>query len=109
MDTLNALDALSALSQESRLDVFRLLVKAGSKGLAAGDIAAHLRVRQNTMSSHLGILTRAGLIRRERQGRSIRYAADSDGMQGLIRFLMTDCCSGVPEVIQPLADEFSTA
>lgn len=109
MDKENALDALGALSQESRLDVFRLLVRTGDQGLAAGDIAAHLNVRQNTMSTHLGILTRAGLIRRKRQGRSIRYAANYDGMRGLIVFLMTDCCRGVPEIIRPLAKEFSHA
>jgi len=109
MDKQNALDALGALSQESRLDVFRLLVKAGDEGLPAGDIAAHLEVRQNTMSSHLGILTRAGMIHRKREGRTIRYAANFDGMRGLIVFLMTDCCSGVPEIVRPLAADFAKA
>ncbi|WP_421790908.1 ArsR/SmtB family transcription factor [Hyphobacterium sp.] len=109
MDKQNALSALGALSQESRLDVFRLLVRAGDNGLAAGDIAAYLNVRQNTMSTHLGILTRAGMIHRKREGRSIRYAANYDGMRGLIVFLMSDCCRGVPEIVGPLADEFARA
>ncbi|WP_421787519.1 ArsR/SmtB family transcription factor [Hyphobacterium sp.] len=109
MDKINALGALGALAQESRLDVFRLLVKAGDNGLPAGEIAAHLNVRQNTMSTHLGILTRAGLIRRRREGRVIRYAADFNGMRGLIGFLMRDCCGGVPEIVRPLAEDFSNA
>ncbi|WP_420433496.1 ArsR/SmtB family transcription factor [Hyphobacterium sp.] len=109
MDKPTALDALSALSQESRLDVFRLLVKAGDDGLPAGDIAMHLGVRQNTMSTQLAILTRAGLIQRRREGRTIRYAADFQGMRGLIRYLMSDCCGGVPEIVRPLAEDFSNA
>jgi DNA-binding transcriptional ArsR family regulator len=108
MDKQNALNALSALAQDSRLEVFRLLVKAGDNGLPAGDIAAHLGARQNTMSTHLGILTQAGMIRRRREGRIIRYAADFDGMRGLIRFLMSDCCGGVPEIVRPLAEDFAT-
>jgi DNA-binding transcriptional ArsR family regulator len=109
MDKQDALGALGALSQESRLDVFRLLVRAGAAGLPAGDIAAHLDIRQNTMSTHLAILTRAGLINRQRQGRSIRYTANYDGMRGLIGFLMNDCCCGVPEIVRPLTGDLTTA
>ncbi|GJL97243.1 MAG: transcriptional regulator [Hyphobacterium sp.] len=102
MDKQDSLTALAALSQETRLDVFRLLVTVGPKGLPAGDIAERLDARQNTMSTHLAILNRAGLITRQRDGRSVCYAANYDGMRGLINFLMMDCCRGAPEVVQPL-------
>ncbi len=105
MDKIEALDALSALSQETRLEVFRLLVKAGPEGAAAGEISARLGVFANTLSTHLGILARAGLVRPERQGRSIRYFADLDGMRGLLSFLMQDCCNGRPEICASLVDE----
>ena len=98
MDRLNAIAALSALSQETRLDVFRLLVKAGEAGLLAGDISARLQVRQNTMSTNLAILNRAGLVTSMREGRAIRYRADMSGMAGLLSFLLEDCCGGHPEL-----------
>lgn len=98
MDTINALDAFAALSQPTRLDVFRLLIKAGDAGMSAGDISDTLRVLQNTMSANLAILARSGLIRNARQGRSIRYFANMDGMRGLLAFLMEDCCGGRPEL-----------
>ncbi len=102
MDQKKALEALSALAQETRLDVFRLLVQAGPDGLAAGEISARLDVRQNTMSTNLGILSRAGLITSSRHGRSIRYRADLNGMQDLLGYLMQDCCRGEPAVCAPL-------
>lgn len=102
MDTNHALDALAALAQETRLDVFRLLVRAGDAGMLAGDISDTLNVRQNTMSANLSVLTRAGLTRKERQGRSIRYFADFDGMRGLLAFLLQDCCGGKPSLCQPV-------
>jgi ArsR family transcriptional regulator, arsenate/arsenite/antimonite-responsive transcriptional repressor len=105
MDKNSALDAFGALSQETRLDVFRLLVKTGVAGLHAGEIAARLDVRQNTLSTHLAILTRAGLVRHAREGRSVRYFADLDGMRALLGFLMEDCCGGEPGRCQPLLDE----
>lgn len=107
MDKQLALSAFAALSQSTRLDVVRLLIKAGSDGMFAGQIAETLDVRQNTMSANLSILTRAGLIRSERQGRAVRYFADMDGMRGLLGFLMEDCCGGRPELCQPLIDEIS--
>ena len=82
MEKIEAMDALSALSQETRLDAFRLLVRAGAEGMSAGDIADSLNVRQNTMSTNLAILTRAGLLKSERRGRSVLYFADFDGMRG---------------------------
>lgn len=109
MDNVNALAAFAALSQPTRLDVFRLLIRTGAAGLPAGDIGETLGVRQNTMSTNLGVLTQAGLIRSERQGRSIRYFVDMDGMRGLLAFLMEDCCGGRPELCQPVIDELACA
>lgn len=102
METTNALAALAALSQETRLSTFRLLVQAGQEGLPAGDIATRLNARANTMSTHLSVLTRAGLIRPIRDGRIIRYAAEMSAMRDLIDFLMQDCCGGHPEICAPL-------
>ena len=96
MDKIAALDALAALGQETRLDVFRLLVRAGPDGLAAGEIAARLSTVQNTMSAHLKVLDRAGLIAARREGRSVCYAADMTGFRDLLAFLMEDCCNGAP-------------
>ncbi len=104
MDKLNALTAFSALSQETRLDVIRLLIEAGSDGISAGGIGEALGVRQNTMSANLAVLAQAGLVRSVREGRSIRYFADMDGIGGVIGFLLRDCCGGKPEVCQPIMD-----
>jgi ArsR family transcriptional regulator, arsenate/arsenite/antimonite-responsive transcriptional repressor len=93
---------LSALAQEGRLAVFRLLVKAGPDGMAAGDIARKLRTQPNTMSAQLLLLSNAGLIRARRDGRSIIYAADFDAMSSLLVFLTEDCCGGRPEICAPL-------
>jgi DNA-binding transcriptional ArsR family regulator len=107
MDKLNALAAFGALAQETRLDAFRLLIKAGPDGMAAGDIATALNVRQNTMSANLSILHQAGLVRNRRKGRSILYTADLDGIRGLLASLMEDCCGGRPETCQPLIRELA--
>jgi len=104
MDRMQALDALSALSQGSRLDLFRLLVATGHGGMCVGDITRAMAARQNTVSTNLAILTRAGLARSEREGRSIRYFADLDGMRALLSFLMQDCCGGRPEACAPLLE-----
>ncbi len=104
MEKKNALSAFAALSQETRLDVFRLLVRAGSGGLLAGEIADRLNVRPNTLSANLSILLGAGLVRNTREGRSIRYVADMEGMCGLLAFLMEDCCGGHPEACRPVLD-----
>jgi ArsR family transcriptional regulator len=109
MDKENALDAFAALSQATRLDVFHLLIKAGDAGMSAGDISDTLKVRQNTMSANLSILARAGMIRSTREGRSIRYFADMDGMRGLLAFLMEDCCGGRPDLCQPVINEIACA
>ena len=107
MDKFKALAAFSALSQSTRLDAFRLLVRAGADGMTAGDIATRLQVKQNTMSANLSVLTQAGLLRNTREGRSIRYFADLDGMRGLLGFLMEDCCGGNPTLCQPLINEIA--
>ena len=89
-----ALDALGALGQESRLSVFRLLVQRGSAGLAAGQIAEKLDIPPATLSFHLGQLVQAGLVESTRNGRSIIYAADFQGMDRLMGFLYENCCQG---------------
>jgi ArsR family transcriptional regulator, arsenate/arsenite/antimonite-responsive transcriptional repressor len=104
MDKKDALSALAALGQETRLEVFRLLVKAGGKGLPAGEIAARLDTVQNTMSAHLKILAAAGLVQANRDGRTIRYVADMTGFRDLLAFLMEDCCNGAPELCQPVIE-----
>lgn len=102
MDNGEALACLGALSQGTRLDTFRLLVRHEPDGLPAGEIARQLDVPQNTMSTHLAILTRAGLLRSERQSRSIVYRADLDRLRDVTVFLVKDCCGGRVEVCQPL-------
>lgn len=104
MDTSVAAKRMSALAQESRLQVFRLLVEAGKEGLPAGEIARALGIPHNTMSSHLGILQRAGLIRSQRHGRSIIYAVAFPGLRELLSFLLEDCCRCRPNVCAPLLD-----
>lgn len=104
MDKISALAALAALGQETRLDIFRLLVQAGPDGIAAGDVSARLGAVQNTVSAHLKTLAQAGLIRAEREGRSVRYTADMTGFRDLLAFLMEDCCNGAPELCRPVID-----
>lgn len=103
MQASQAVTALSALAQETRLAVFCLLVRAGPEGMPAGEIAQDLAVRPNTLSTHLTILEHAGLLGSRREGRSIIYAADYDRMRWLLGFLMEDCCAGRAEICAPLA------
>lgn len=103
MDIISAVDALEALAHETRLSVFRLLVQAGPEGLSAGEIADCLDARQNTMSSHLAKLNRAGIVSSQRDGRHIIYRADFDAVSGLILYLMEDCCSGNAQLCDPIA------
>jgi ArsR family transcriptional regulator, arsenate/arsenite/antimonite-responsive transcriptional repressor len=102
MDAESTILALAALAQATRLDVFRLLVKHEPDGLPAGDLARSLAVPHNTMSSHLSILARAGLVKGERHSRSIVYRADLDRLRELILFLLKDCCGGNAELCAPL-------
>lgn len=98
MEKPQALDALSALAQQTRLDVFQLLIRHEPEGLPAGDIADKLGVPQNTLSTHLAILVRAGLATSERRSRSIIYRAVVPTVRGLVRYLVDDCCAGHPEL-----------
>lgn len=102
MDINNALESFAALSQETRLAVFRLLVREEPGGLPAGEIARQLSVPHNTLSTHLAILARAGWVVSTRQGRTITYRANLSHMKEMILFLATDCCAGHPEVCDPL-------
>jgi DNA-binding transcriptional ArsR family regulator len=98
MSAPHALAALAALGQPTRLEIFRMLIRREPQGLAAGAIAEAIGCAHNTLSSHLSILARAGLIRATREGRSIVYRADVEGMRALVGFLVTDCCDGHPEL-----------
>ena len=109
MDKSKALEALAALAHETRLEVFRLLVQAGRAGLPAGEIASELGVVQNTMSAHLSALARAGLMRKERDGRVIRCSADFEGMRALMAYLLRDCCRGERAICTPLLKELKRA
>jgi ArsR family transcriptional regulator len=109
METKHAVTSLAALAHEGRLSAFRLLVQAGAGGLAAGEIARRLEVLPNTLSASLTILSHAGLVEARRDGRSIIYTANYDGMRGLLTFLMEDCCAGAPEICAPLAAEAACA
>ncbi|WP_421848824.1 ArsR/SmtB family transcription factor [Novosphingobium sp.] len=100
----DAVSGLSALAHEGRLKAFRLLVRAGSQGIAAGDLARRLEVPPNTLSSSLAILTHAGLIESRRAGKSVIYSVRYAHMTGLLQFLMEDCCGGSTEICAPLRD-----
>src|SRR6202171_2540580 len=103
MESEQAILALAALAQSTRLGVFRLLVKHEPDGLAAGDIAKALAVPQNTMSAHLAILARAGLVMSERKSRSIVYRANLVTFQDLTSFMVEDCCGGRADQRAPVA------
>ncbi|GED22330.1 ArsR/SmtB family transcription factor [Halomonas halmophila] len=96
------IDVFSALSQSTRLATFRLLVRYEPDGLPAGDIARELDVPHNTMSTHLGVLARAGLVTSRRQSRSVIYRANLAHMQETLAALVRDCCAGNPELCAPL-------
>lgn len=107
MESTSAIETFAALSQPTRLDAFRLIVRHEPHGLPAGEVARLLDVPQNTMSSHLAVLSRAGLISSERHSRSIIYRAELDKVRELASFLVTDCCGGRPELCEPLVAEFT--
>lgn len=93
-----ALTALSALANEVRLDLVRMLVGAGAEGLRAGEIARRLDISASRLSFHLAILEQAGLITSRRESRNVIYAADATGIGGTISYLLNDCCHANPEV-----------
>ncbi len=103
METNAVVVSLSALAHPGRLSIFRLLVKTGPAGVAAGDIARHVASPPSTTTANLNILTQAGLIASRRDGRSIVYSADYAAMTGLLGYLMQDCCDGRIEICAPLA------
>jgi DNA-binding transcriptional ArsR family regulator len=101
MKQTDALTALAALAQETRLSVFRHLVIAGPHGAAAGDIAGALKVAAPTLSFHLKELEQARLVVSRRESRSIIYSANYERMRALLSFLMEDCCRGNPQLCAP--------
>lgn len=107
MDENNAITAMAALAQTTRLQTFRLLVSREPEGVAAGDLARLIDVPQNTMSAHLSTLSHAGLIKGQRQGRSILYRADLGALRQLTLYLLKDCCGGNPSLCVPLINELS--
>lgn len=109
MESNLAVNALSALAHEGRLAVFRLLVQAGLDGLPAGEIARSLGVPANTMSTHLAILTRAGLTTSERHSRSVVYCANIESLRALMVFLAKDCCQGREDLCGQLIIDLACA
>jgi ArsR family transcriptional regulator, arsenate/arsenite/antimonite-responsive transcriptional repressor len=107
METESTILALAALAQSTRLEVFRLLIKHEPEGLAAGEIAKTLAVPQNTMSAHLAVLSRAGLVTARRISRSIVYRADLARFQAVMLFMLNDCCDGRPEICAPLIESLT--
>lgn len=94
MEKKSAVAALAALAQDSRLDIFRLLVQAGPEGLPAGRIGERLALPAATLSFHLSQLKQAGLVTFRREGRSLIYAAEYAAMSGLLAYLTENCCQG---------------
>ncbi len=107
MELNHAMDTLHALSQETRLKIFRLLVKSGLEGLQAGEIARKVAAPQNTVSTHLALLARAGLVKRTRKGREIIYAPELAAIHDLVLFLTQNCCEGRPELCGPIIDDLT--
>lgn len=101
MEKSDAVAALAALAQDSRLDVFRLLVQAGPEGLAAGAVAERLSLAPNTLSFHFDRLRQAGLVTVTREGRSLIYAARFEAMSELLAYLTENCCGGDPSACAP--------
>jgi ArsR family transcriptional regulator, arsenate/arsenite/antimonite-responsive transcriptional repressor len=97
MEKHDAVTALAALAQDNRLDVFRLLVRAGPEGMAAGAVAEALELAPNTLTFHFDRLRQAGLVTVKREGRSMIYAARYEAMNALLSFLSDNCCAGVPK------------
>jgi Predicted transcriptional regulator len=107
MESARAIEVFAALAQSTRLETFRLLMEHEPEGIPAGEIARRLAVPQNTMSSHLAILARAGLVESERHSRSIVYRAVMERVREIASFLVQDCCGGRPELCVPLIAEFA--
>ena len=108
MDSIDAISALNALAQETRLETFRLLVRHEPDGVPAGELARLIDIPQNTMSAHLAVLARAGLVRGERRSRSIIYRADLARLREVVTFLLKDCCGGKAEICAPLIADLTS-
>lgn len=104
MKSEDAVLALAALAQGTRLDTFRLLVASEPEGVAAGELARRIGVPQNTMSAHLSILARAGLVNGERRSRTIIYRAELGAFRDLTVFMIKDCCGGHPDLCVPITE-----
>ncbi len=102
MTKAKAVAALGALAQESRLDIFRLLVARGPEGVPAGEIGDRLKLPSPTLSFHLNQLKSAGLVGSRRESRSIIYSANFAAMRGLMSYLTEQCCGGRPELCAPI-------
>jgi len=102
MDEKTAIDVLTALAQPTRMRAFRHLLAVHPQALQAGEIARHCDTPHNTMSTHLAVLKRAGLLSVERESRSMLYCADLDGFRALVSFLTRECCNGRPEICAPI-------
>jgi len=107
MEITTALASFAALSQDTRLNAFKLLVTQEPEGLPAGEIARQLSVPHNTMSAHLSVLARAGWVVSKRHSRQIIYRASLSHMEAVVQFLLQDCCAGHPELCSSLIDSLS--
>ncbi|PWR18330.1 ArsR/SmtB family transcription factor [Zavarzinia compransoris] len=108
MDKKQIITAFAALAQPTRIEALRLLVAQEPDGMAVGDLARALCVRGNTMSVHLAILARAGLVDAEKQSRSVIYRARLEDVRGLGSYLIDACCAGRPEACRPAYGETRT-
>jgi ArsR family transcriptional regulator len=108
MDSSMAILALAALAQDTRLNAFKLLVKHEPEGMAAGELARILKVPQNTLSTHLTLLSQAGLATSERHSRSIIYRARLEGLRGVVLYLLRDCCDGNAALCAPIISDLTT-
>ncbi len=108
MDTEATILSLAALAQGTRLEAFRLLIQRVPDGIAAGDLARLLGVPQNTLSAHLNVLARAGLVQSQRHSRSIVYHADLTRLREIVLFLLKDCCNGHADICAPIVADLTT-
>jgi DNA-binding transcriptional ArsR family regulator len=108
IDQHAAVQALAALAQDTRMKAFRRLVAAYPDSIGAGDIARGCKVPQNTMSTHLAILTRAGLLHVERDGRQMNYQADLDGFRAVVMYLAKECCGGRSDLCASLVADLAS-
>jgi ArsR family transcriptional regulator, arsenate/arsenite/antimonite-responsive transcriptional repressor len=107
MDNLETIAAIAALAQSTRLDTFRLLVSREPDGVPAGELARLMEVPQNTMSAHLAVLAHAGLVKGERQSRSIIYRANLARFREVALFLLKDCCGGRHDICAPIIPDLT--